>query len=307
MNQLTLCMRMAIVACGIAMPAIAQLAAAQGTIGMGGAAAQPRQPYTAEFKITRVQMLANGTTITNETKEVEARDSQGRTMRATTRTLPSSDRITSTFVDIHDPEAHTQINWTSQEKRAHVIKMPSPDEMHGCWSTSEGNMTVGYGGARRAAIPPAPGGGTGSSGAAGTGAGTAGGFVLGSSTTFSVQGGGASGAVASSHSAPVRPLREDLGTDSIMGVEVRGNRTTFTTPAGQIGNSEPLVRISETWMAPSLGIALRQVSDDPQSGKMTRELVGIYLNEPDPSTFQPPEGYEVVTQEMHPVPCQQAP
>jgi hypothetical protein len=47
------------------------------------------------------------------------------------------------------------------------------------------------------------------------------------------------------------------------------------------------------------------VTDDPRTGKRTRELVELSQSEPDPATFQPPEGYEVVTQELHEVPCQQ--
>ena len=92
-----------------------------------------------------------------------------------------------------------------------------------------------------------------------------------------------------------------------MGIEVHGYRMTLTTAAGQIGNDQPLVRTTESWMAPSLGIELRSTTDDPQSDKMTRELVSLDLNEPDPSTFQPPDGYEVKVEEMHPVACRQGP
>ncbi len=50
----------------------------------------PAQPfYTAEFKTTRVQTLANGTTITRESTETRALDSQGRSMVATTEALPN--------------------------------------------------------------------------------------------------------------------------------------------------------------------------------------------------------------------------
>src|SRR5450631_2906597 len=41
-----------------------------------------RQVYTAELKVTSVQKLADGTTITRETKEMRARDSQGRVLHA---------------------------------------------------------------------------------------------------------------------------------------------------------------------------------------------------------------------------------
>jgi hypothetical protein len=50
---------------------------------------------------------------------------------------------------------------------------------------------------------------------------------------------------------------------------------------------------------------LREVYDDPRTGRRTREVVGLTIGEPDLSLFQPPEGYEVVNEEMREVPCQQ--
>ena len=43
-----------------------------------------RLPYTAEYKLTTVKTLADGSTITHESTEVNARDSQGRRMTAET-------------------------------------------------------------------------------------------------------------------------------------------------------------------------------------------------------------------------------
>jgi hypothetical protein len=106
---------------------------------------------------------------------------------------------------------------------------------------------------------------------------------------------------------PVKQTTEDLGTTSIMGVEVRGTRTTWTTPVGAAGNNQPLVNYNETWIAPILGIALRQVSVDPQVGTTTREAVSLDLGEPDLATFQPPKGYTAVTEVLHQVTCQQLP
>lgn len=132
--------------------------------------------------------------------------------------------------------------------------------------------------------------------------------MTGSGATLATSNTRASGPIVAPRSAPMRPVREDLGTDTIMGVEVRGTRITITTPVGRIGNDQPLVRTEERWSAPSLGgLTLRDINNDPQSGKSTRELVNLDLSEPDPSTFQPPEGYEVVTEEMHQVACQTAP
>ena len=49
-----------------------------------------RLPYTAEFKVTHVQTLADGSTITRETSEVRARDSQGRTLIMSSTTPPGT-------------------------------------------------------------------------------------------------------------------------------------------------------------------------------------------------------------------------
>jgi hypothetical protein len=101
---------------------------------------------------------------------------------------------------------------------------------------------------------------------------------------------------------PVKPVSEDLGNQTIQGVEAHGWRTTRKYPEGAIGNSAPLVRTEEHWNAtgPGLdGITLRQESDDPRTGKMTKELVKFTPGEPDVSIFQAPADYQVVTQETH--------
>jgi hypothetical protein len=113
-------------------------------------------------------------------------------------------------------------------------------------------------------------------------------------------------AAAPAHVAPTagvpreRPVVEELGTETINGVEAHGRRTTTTTPAGAIGNNEPLVRTNETWMAVAPGLSaliVRQLTDDPQMGQNTKELVSLNQSEPDSSLFQPPAEYEIVNRE----------
>jgi hypothetical protein len=41
-------------------------------------------------------------------------------------------------------------------------------------------------------------------------------------------------------------------------------------------------------------LIVREINDDPSSGKTTRELTNLSLSEPEASLFQPPQGYEVV-------------
>ena len=93
---------------------------------------------------------------------------------------------------------------------------------------------------------------------------------------------------------------EDLGTETIQGVEARGHRTITTIPAGKIGNDAPIQRTSEMWtaIAPGLtGLVVRQVTDDPQVGTMNKELGNFTQGEPDASVFQPPADYEIVNKE----------
>jgi len=259
-----------------------QQAQAQGNHATAPCCVQPSQvqPYTAEFKITRVQTLADGTTITHETKRVKVSDSQGRTLVSTTESPFGSEQPALTYVTVRDPVEGTQTNWDSRSRRATIVKLPPLDQRHGCWHSDLGRLTIDYG--------PAP-------------------------TRAKVQPGGGVGTGSLAHGTPAwRPVlprftREDLGTTTIMGVEVRGNRLTQTTPAGAIGNDRPLVTTTDTWVAPNLGIALREVQDNPQMGKTTTEVQSLDLSQPVMATFQPPEGYAVVTDEMRQVPCQNGP
>jgi hypothetical protein len=256
----------ALAAACCASPAAGQVAARS-----NGAPRHPGlAPYSAEFKLTTVKMLANGATITRESKEVSARDSESRSMSAHTSIPPSGDQTPNTSVTVSDPVAGTRITWDSRHNQARVLKFPSPDQRHGCWTSDAGNFTITYG-AKSARD--------------------------------------ASGTVPAPEAMRVmqpHPAVEDLGRETIQGVEAHGHRYTTTTPVGEVGNDEPLVRTSEVWSAVDLGIAVREISDDPQSGKMTRELVNLSLTEPDPSTFQPPEGYEVLTETLHEVACPDA-
>jgi hypothetical protein len=136
-------------------------------------------------------------------------------------------------------------------------------------------------------------------------------------TVTKMQSPGAGGSSCSGNS-PITPVTrsstatqrtsvtEDLGTETIQGVQAHGQRTTTTTPAGMIGNSETLVRTSEVWQAIGIQpmvLVVREISDDPDSGKRTKELVSVALSEPAPSTFLPPQGYEIVNRDAPSLPC----
>jgi hypothetical protein len=86
---------------------------------------------------------------------------------------------------------------------------------------------------------------------------------------------------------------EELPADSIAGLYVTGVRTTTTIPAGTAGNERDITVTSETWTSPDLKITVRQITDDPRSGKVTTELTNINRTDPDPALFQAPEGYAI--------------
>jgi hypothetical protein len=104
----------------------------------------------------------------------------------------------------------------------------------------------------------------------------------------------------------LKPVSQDLGTQTILGIEARGVRTTFTTPAGAVGNEEALTRTQEVWIAtePGLDLVVRTIIDNPWSGKTTKDIVDFDLNEPNPSVFRPPAGYAVVKKDVPGCPSQ---
>jgi hypothetical protein len=215
--------------------------------GNGGHAT--RLPYTAEFRITHVQTLADGSTITRETTEIYARDSQGRTFNMSSSTPATDEQLAHSSVNINDPVAHTHTWWSVPGQRVTVTNMP---EMASARATCAASSL---------AAMPQP-----------------------------------------TADPRMKPLTEDLGKQTFQGVEARGRRTAWTIPARTIGNSDDLVRTDEVWFSTTPGLTsinVRQVYDDPQSGRMTRELVKLIQGEPDPALFQPPADFEVVTQETH--------
>ena len=258
----------------------ALLAIGQSSLGSGTAAPRVFQPYTARFKVVSVQTLANGTTITHESTEIQALDSEGRRLNVTI--TPASGQMPErSSYRVSDPAARTNMDWMVPGKSVTVRTTPLPSNPgeRTCWSS-----VSAAGSTFRASSGPSTTVMTG--------------LVGGSAGSSSV-------ATAQQRESSNEISREDLGEQTIQGVLATGTRTTVTTPAGAVGNDAPLVRTMEVWMAKSIGVAVRSLTDDPRTGKRNRELVELSQGEPDPSIFRAPEGYQVVNQEMHEVPCEQ--
>ena len=89
---------------------------------------------------------------------------------------------------------------------------------------------------------------------------------------------------------------EELGVQNIEGVEATGTRTITTIPAGEIGNERPIEIIYEKWYSNDLQLVVMSKHSDPRFGEQTYRLTNIQRSEPDPSLFELPQGYRLLTE-----------
>jgi hypothetical protein len=79
---------------------------------------------------------------------------------------------------------------------------------------------------------------------------------------------------------------KDLGTREFEGVKAQGTQTTYTIPAGEIGNERPIVVTSERWFSPELHVVVYAKTSDPRAGETTYRLTNIKRGEPPAELFQ---------------------
>jgi hypothetical protein len=88
-------------------------------------------------------------------------------------------------------------------------------------------------------------------------------------------------------------VKEQLGKQTIEGVEAEGTRTTITIPAGEIGNERPIEIVSERWYSPELQLVVMSRHNDPRTGETIYKLTNINRAEPAKTLFEVPAGYTV--------------
>jgi hypothetical protein len=86
---------------------------------------------------------------------------------------------------------------------------------------------------------------------------------------------------------------EKLGMKMIGGFIAEGIRSSYTVPAGQDHNDQPIVVVHESWYCPELKIVILETNDDPRSGTSKNELIDIVRGEPDAAQYRPPTDYVV--------------
>jgi hypothetical protein len=237
-------------------------AIAFGAIGGPGAAVKGA-PYSATITNESVQTLADGTHIVQSSSGSTARDSQGRTRQDAP--LPALGNLSAAnaphLVFIQDPVAGTSYTLNLTDKTAWKNPMP-PGGINVAGSTVTTNTFYIHtgGNAEPGLPPPLP------------------------------------RMVMQKHMAvedEAEVNTENLGTQTMEGVQVTGVRTTQTIPVGKIGNDRPISIVTEVWTSPELKTIVLSKRNDPRMGEQTFKLTDIQRSEPDPSLFTVPSDFKI--------------
>ena len=226
-------------------------------------------PYSATITNESVQTLADGTRIVQGSSGTTARDSQGRTRQDAP--LPAIGNLAAAnvphLVFLQDPVAGTSYSLNLTEKTAWKNPMPPGGiSMAGTAVTSNTfYVHTGSGvppGELQPLPPPPP------------------------STQVVIQ----------KHIGPEDDAEvntENLGSQTMEGVQVTGVRTTHTIPVGQIGNDRPISIVTEVWTSPELKTIVLSKRNDPRMGEQAFKLTNIQRGEPDPSLFAVPADFKI--------------
>jgi len=87
---------------------------------------------------------------------------------------------------------------------------------------------------------------------------------------------------------------EDLGINTLDGIEVHGYRRMATLSTKASGTGQPVVVTDEYWYSEELRINLVEKHSDPRTGKLTITVTHLNRDEPSADWFQVPPGYKLV-------------
>lgn len=90
--------------------------------------------------------------------------------------------------------------------------------------------------------------------------------------------------------------RENLGSQSMLGLPVVGTRETATE-----SQDRTRVNLSRTdvWYSSDLRVDLSVYRNSPQLGEVTLKVTELVRGEPDPSWFAIPSGYQLISRQSH--------
>ncbi|HEY8242619.1 MAG TPA: hypothetical protein VII68_04100 [Casimicrobiaceae bacterium] len=87
--------------------------------------------------------------------------------------------------------------------------------------------------------------------------------------------------------------QKPLGTREFDGVKADGTMTSYTIPAGQIGNEKAIVVTSERWFSPELHVVVYAKNSDPRTGDTIYRLANVKRGEPPADLFRIPADFKV--------------
>ncbi len=87
---------------------------------------------------------------------------------------------------------------------------------------------------------------------------------------------------------------QDLGTEIMADVVVRGTRRSRMVPANASGTGKEIVVTDEYWYSDELHLNMLVKHDDPRTGQQTVTVTRVDRGEPDQAKFEIPAGYRVV-------------
>jgi TonB family protein len=108
--------------------------------------------------------------------------------------------------------------------------------------------------------------------------------------------GGAAQATPVAGTAKPETTREEIGTDTIEGLPVKGTRVKQTYATGAFGNDRPLTIVTEYWYAAELRLNLLTKRTDPRYGVQTVRVTELQRQEPDAALFAIGEAYKIVNE-----------
>jgi hypothetical protein len=236
-----------------------------GMIAKGPGAPVSGAPYSATITNETIQTLEDGTHINQTSTGNTARDSQGRTRQDAS--LPAIGNLSAAdaphLVFIQDPVAQTSYTLNLTDKTAQNMPAFPPS-----LSTSvppsggEAKFVMRMSGSAPPGGPP----------------------PMGIAMQRTIIANGDQG----------QAKTEDLGTQTMEGVQVTGVRTTRTIPVGEIGNDRPISIVTEVWTSPDLKTIVYSKRTDPRMGEQTFQLTNIVRSEPDASLFTVPADFKIV-------------
>lgn len=226
-------------------------------------------PYSAQIVTESVQPFPDGNSIKHTSTSTVYRDLQGRTRREQNLNIVGPSQVSGSpiqLITIDDPVSG--IRYTLNPNKMTATQVTT--------SGAPGSLPVKV-------VPNPDGSAVFTYSISGDGLGGSGG------------GRGGSVSVMSPEVSKDDVTTESLGADTMQGLSVLGTRVTRTIPAGQIGNAQPILIITDKWYSQDLQIDVKTVHSDPRTGTTTTTVMNLSRNEPNPSLFTVPPGYSIST------------